>query len=411
MDRPLNITIPILYADNTAPISWSSVEGATIYQLDRKTDIDFDFVKIYEGTETSFTDYIPLGVTTAVYQVMAASEWDYSWNESDELDQNWNSMDAADWAWFREYSNFTTSETKEVIPNRPPTISGQDTDMGIVTRGFIITFSVTDPDPNNTIDIIAGLDGALIFNMPNAQQGTNYEIPITDDQIFAMEDQSQHTITIAATDNKGAIATRIYTFTVLEDLLLTAVFYVLRDGAPVARLESVQEWTDYLEVGTHRYVIRGIDRYDNYSDSNEVLLTISMKYATIAAASAPDNYISLIMRRNERPQESHNYNVQYTETRFEGRQFPVYSCTGQRGSDMPLAYSTRTLQEQKALFSLIDYGEPLVFRDQYNNRIIGIVPDLGKSFQGRFFNQLFDAFVDFDIIINQCDYRETVDYD
>lgn len=410
MDRP-NLTIPTLYADNSALISWSAVDGATIYQLDRKTDIDVDFTQIYEGSETSFPDYIPQGVATAAYRIMAAVEWDYSWDESDTLDKDWDSRDAADWAWFQGYSDFTESETKEVIPNRPPVISGQDIDMGIVMRGFTIIFSVTDPDPNNTINIIAGLDGTLIFNMPNAQQGANYEINLTDDQIFAMEDQSQHAITIAANDNKGAIATRIYTFTVLEDLLLTAVFYVLRDGVPVARLESIQEWTDYLEVGTHRYIIRGIDRYDNYSDSNEVTVTILVKYATIAAVSAPGNYISLIMRRNERPQESHNYTVQYTETQFEGRRFPVYSHTGQRRSDMPLAYSTRTLQEQAALFPLIDQGEPLVFRDQYNNRIIGIVPDLGKSFQGRFFNQLFDAFVDFDISISQCDYKEIVDYD
>lgn len=411
MDRPSTLSIPSLHAGNTALISWSEVIGANTYQLDRKINNEASFSPIYSGPNVYYTDYLPENATTATYRVQAAAERDQDWDELDALDRDFDELDSLDWMWFLDYSDFTTAETREAIPNRPPVVSGQDSDIGTRYRGFEIIFSATDPDPNNIISLVVRLNGNLLFNMPNAQQGANYTVNVTDAQIFAMEDQSRHSIIITATDNKGASAIRTYTFTAVEDLVTTAVFYVLRDGSPVAKLTSIQQWTDYLEVGTHRYVIRGVDRYDNFSDSNEVSITISLNHATLALASSPGNYIDLIVRRNERPQVGQNYNMVYTETHYEGRDFPVFEYSSQRRNSVPLGFSTRTLAEQATLFSMISHGVPVVYRDLYDSRIVGVIPELANSNQGRFRGQAYNAFIDFNITINQCDFNEVIPYD
>lgn len=411
MDRPLQLIIPTLHAGNTAIISWSIVEGANAYQLDRSLNDGPDFIPIYSGAEASFIDFVPEDAFAASYRVQAAAEREKIWDAIDALDLSWDELDALDWAWFSDYSEFTVAETREVIPNRPPVISGQDSDLGVRYRSFDITFSATDPDPDNTVDIIVRLDSEVIFSMPSAQQGANYIATITDAQIFAMEDQSRHSVIITATDNKGASSIRTFTFTAVEDLVTTAVYYVLRDGQPIARLGSIEQWIDYMEVGTHRYVIRGVDRYGNFSDSNEVILTISVNHATLALTSAPAEYISLIVRRNERPSVEQNYNVIFTETRYEGREFPVYEYSGQKGNAKPIAFTTLTLQEQQALLSLISQSRVFVYRDLYNSRIIGIIPNLTNDFQGRFPQQVHNAIIDFSLTINQCDFSEVIAYD
>lgn len=405
------INAETLHAGYIAQINWTDISDSSGYILERKTSSDTTFQEIYRGSENTFSDSIPEAARTIEYRLMWYVDHNITWDEFDAKDHTWDTLDALDWMWSLYESAWNYAGPFEVIPNRPPTISGQDSDLGIRYRGFDVVFSVTDPDPANTVSIVVNLNGTMLFSISNAQQGVNYTAAITDERIFAMQDQSRHSIIITATDNKGASSVRTFTFTAVEDLVSTAVFYVLRDGVPAARLGNIREWTDYLEVGTHRYVIRGIDRYDNFSDSNEVIITIFVRCATLALVSVPDNYINLIIRRNERPQINQNFSVQYTETRYEGRRYPVFTSTSQRGNAMPLAFSTWALQEQTALFEFLDKGEPLVYRDLYNSRVIGVIPGLDKGFQGRFLRQSFDAFIDFNVTINQCDYNEVVAYD
>lgn len=411
MDRPKNLTIPTLHAGNTALISWGEVEGATTYQLDRKLGSDMDFIAVFGGSNVSFTDFVPEAATTASYRVQAAIDNERTWDELDELERIWDVLDALDWQWLLDYSEFTVSETKEVIPNRPPVISGQDSDLGITFRGFDTVVSVTDPDPNNTVDILVKLDELIIFTMPSAQQGANYTITITDDQIFAMPDQSTHSILITATDNKGATATRTFTFTALEDLAATAAFYLLRDGKPVAKIGNARQWTDFMEIGTHRYVVRGVDRYGNFSDSNEVTVTISLNHAVLALVSNPSNFINLIWQLDGKPTMEYNYNINFNETWYEGRTFPVYENSGQKSNSVPLAFSTLTLSDQQALFRLISEGAAVVYRDQYESRVVGVIPNFGNEFQGRHKNATHNALINFNLTLNQSDFNEVIEYD
>lgn len=407
----VRLNVPTLHAGYIAQISWTGIQEATGYLLERKLNTDTEFKQIYSGSNNQFTDIIPESSRTIAYRISWYVDRNITWDEFDDADHDWDHLDSLDWRWHIYDSLFTTAGPFEVIPNRTPVISGQDSDLGTRYRGFSVTFSVTDPDPANTIHIVARLNGAVLFNMPNAQQGATYTANITDAQIFAMADQSRHSVTITATDNKGLVATRTYTFTAVEDLVTTAVFYVLRNGVSVAKLGNVWEWTDYLEVGTHRYVVRGVDRYGNFSDSNEVTVTITLKYGTLALVSSAGNYIELIMRRNERPRIGRNYNNNYTETWYEGRAFPIYEYSGQKRNVYPISFTTLTLQEQSALFGIVSSAQPLIYRDQYNNRVIGVAPDLTSDHQGRLPNQAFNAIIDFDITINQSDFNEVIEYD
>lgn len=381
----VSISVPTLHAGYIASITWTNIPDATTYTLDRKIDSSGTFIGIYSGSANSFIDTIPETAKSAIYRMR--------------------------WTRVSYTSNYVTSHSVEVIPNRPPMISGQDESLGTKYKEFSVIFSATDPDPGNTIHLVARLNGTTIFNMPNAQQGVNYTATVTDAQIFSMPQQSSHTIAITATDNKGLVAMRIFTFIVVEDLVTTAVFYVLRDGQPIAKLGNIQQWTDYMEVGTHRYVVRGVDRYSNFSDSNEITVTITLQYATLALVSSPENFISLIARREERPQMGRNCTVNFNETWYEGRTFPVYDYSGQKRNAIPLGFTTTTLQEQKILFSMISRAAPFIYRDQYDMRVVGVIPEFSSDFQGRFPGQEKDAIIDFNITVNQVDFNEVVEYD
>lgn len=382
-----------------------------MYYLGRRINNETQFTRIFSGPELSFNDSIPQNAETAAYSIQASGENDQTWNELESRGRTWDEWDALEWQW-QVLSPIQESGVQTVMPSTAPVISGQDMDLGEKFRGFTLSVSVTATDPNSAISLLAVLDSSVVLmDHPGAEQGVEYTLSVPDSFILAQEDGSRHQIVITAADDDGETSSRIFTFTAAEDLEPTAVFYVLRDGIPVAKLKTERQWLDYIAVGTHRYMIRGIDRHDRVSDSNEITLTIAVRHATLALVSEPGEYAELVVRRGGRPQVAQNYSEQYTETRYEGREFPVYTYTGQRGNAMPLSFSTRTLREQSDLLALIDRGEPMVYRDLYDSRVIGVIPGLDKEFQGRFLRHPYDAFIDFDITINQCDHSEEVEYD
>lgn len=445
MNAPLQLNIPVLYAGNTALITWDSVDGADGYELQRRFDRVFDddqpgytwsdieaafptwddfeagipswdFLEesipafnltIYEGPNTQHIDNISEGAQTAIYRVRSYSDRNITWDELEAKFSDWDDFEANNWTWWAAISDCNTSEQKEIIPNRPPVISGQDENLGTKYRGFVISVSVTDPDPDNTVTLIATLNGTQIFIMANAQQGAPYDITITDAQVFAMADGSTQTITITATDNKGASARRIYTFIAVEDLVTTAIFYVLRDNIPIARLDSIQAWSDYTAAGTHTYLIRGVDRYGNHSDSNSITLTLNLKHPVVALASSPESMADLILRRDERPSISDAHQMQQDGLWFEGRSRPIYPDTEAASMTLDLTY-THTSLGGNAMIGALN-NKTVIYRDQYNNRIFGKLRSNNNDYFRRNLG-LFDAVVDYSIQIEEEEYTEEIEY-
>jgi len=379
-----------LHAGYRVNINWTGISEDTVYILKRKTNYEADFTQVYKDKNNTFIDNVPENAQYITYQLNWQTFFDETWNE--------------------------VTETFEVIPNRAPIISGADSDIGIRYKGFSITFNVYDPDPENMVNIRVSLNNNEIFNMPDITQHIDYTVNIPDATIFELQDLSVNTIIITATDNKGLSATRQSTFTVAEDLITTAIYYVMRDNIPVARLVNLTDlsWADHMEVGAHTYKIRAIDKYDNFIDSNEIVITTGIEHATLAFAESPDKYLKLMLQLNDRPQKNSRYSIPYDETEFEGREFPVYSIGKQRKKTHEFTFSTINQTQRDALFALIEAGKPLIYRDLYDTKMIGFIPDYNSDFMGhhdRHAEDDYSEIVNISASIYQSDYNEKVPYD
>lgn len=365
IERPAQINVPELNAGQIAIISWSSGEDVTGYVLECRFD-DAGFIEIYSGPNTLYSHHIP-DANVATYRVAAVVADIRTWDQRDTEAATWDERDALQRPWEDQKSEWTTSEEHEINAPQPPVISGQDEDLGSRYRGFQIPFSVTDPDQQAQIGVTVTLDGETIFSLDPIQQGVSYTIQVTDDQIFAMDDGSQHTVVITARSH--LTATRTFTFTAVEDLVSTAIFYVLRDGIPIKRLTTEREWTDYTIVGTHTYVIRAVDRYDNFTDSNPVTITVSVPHPIIAPVDDPGSMFHFIVRRGEYPQMQKTVASLFEEVRTENAIYPRFANSKQMNETYNLSYTHISAESYNRLVELI--GSKLIYRDQFEDRAFG----------------------------------------
>lgn len=95
--------------------------------------------------------------------------------------------------------------------NTPPTISGKDENLGDKNLGFQITYQVDDAD-GDEVTVKEKLNGEIIRTLTNAPKNSDLVIDISDEKIRELPLQSSNTITIEASDPKGGVAFRTYTF-------------------------------------------------------------------------------------------------------------------------------------------------------------------------------------------------------
>ena len=183
---PSSISVPTLVkGGENITISWPSVSGATRYHLERSVN-GGTFAEIYSGANLSYTDSITKGWNTVAYRVRA-----------------YNSDG---------YSGYKTSATRDVINNTPPTISGQDQDLGDKNLGFLITYQVNDVDTSDSLLVTEKLNGSTIKTINGAPRNQDLEIEITNETLFSLPLNSDNTIEIKVDDGQGGIAYRRYTF-------------------------------------------------------------------------------------------------------------------------------------------------------------------------------------------------------
>lgn len=403
IERPEQINVPELNAGQTALISWSSVEDVTGYILECKFDAA-DFIQIYSGPDTSYAHHIP-DANTAIYRVASVVADIRTWDQRDAESSTWDQQDALQRPWEDQKSEWTISDEHAINAPQPPIISGQDEDLGSKYRGFQILFSVTDPDQQAQIGVTVMLDGETIFSLDPIQQNVVYTIQVTDDQIFAMEDGSQHSIVITARSH--LTATRIYTFTAVEDIVSTAVFYVLRDGVPVARLTDAREWTDYTVAGTHTYVIRAVDRYDNFTDSNPVTITVDVPHPVIATIDAPENMFHFIVRRGEYPQTQKTISSMFEEVRTENAIHPRFANSKQMSETYNLSYTHISTEAYNRLMELV--GPKLIYRDQFGDRAFGRLRSRDEDNVRRVINK-FESVSNFTAQFIREEHMEAIEY-
>ena len=157
---PGTITVPseVIGGENLS-ISWgqsTDPDGNLAgYKLERKVD-DGTWAQIYSGSSRSYTDSITYGWTSVQYRVKA---YDTAGAES----------------------AYTTSAVRTVTNNRPPVISGSDTDLGsFTTTPPSYEYTVTDAD-GHQVTVVEKLDTTTLRTY-TATLGDTNELEITADQ-------------------------------------------------------------------------------------------------------------------------------------------------------------------------------------------------------------------------------------
>ena len=109
----LNVPIQVMQGRQIT-VSWSAVDGASSYILERKANTDADWVQVYSGANTSFEETV--GTWTSVqYRVKSFANG--------------------------KYGDYTTSTSVSVVPLSALVISGSDGDLGTLTNDVTYTVS------------------------------------------------------------------------------------------------------------------------------------------------------------------------------------------------------------------------------------------------------------------------------
>jgi hypothetical protein len=197
-------------------------------------------------------------------------------------------------------------------------------------------------------------------------------------------------------------------WTYSEEVLSEVTFYLLRDGIPVARLGQDRSWTDYMAAGTHSYVVRGVDRYDNYADSNAVTVTTALNHPTLAPVTDPAGMRHLIARYGERPGNSRNISRISTEQRFEGDTMPTASSSEQWTESRTLSFTHMSAAEAEEMASL--KNQIVVYRDHYGERMFGQIQAYNPDYIRRQLGQI-DAVINYSVQMDARAYEERIAYD
>lgn len=163
---PLVITVPeSAYWFNTIAVSWSTISQATSYELQRKSDADADFVTVYTGLETSFSEEVGEWATVQyrVRPVVGSS-----------------------------YGPYTTSGEIPVYATKVITISRESGNIGTIT-GDIDFYVSSDVVDTATVSVQVG----EFIQTFEATIGTTYWINVLDFLV------GEGTVTITATAEVG----------------------------------------------------------------------------------------------------------------------------------------------------------------------------------------------------------------
>ena len=181
---------PNIYGGKNNSISWGFArdpEGDELtYQLECSLNGEA-YTVIYNGSSTIYAHFVPYGTTSVAYKVKAIDPLGAS-------------------------SDYIITDTKTVINNHAPVISGYDTSLGTLTNGLNLTYTITDED-NDHVTVTQSIDGVPVRTLGPVALGTNYPISITGDAWLLLTNGS-HTLTISATDGIDT-AVRTYTFSKL----------------------------------------------------------------------------------------------------------------------------------------------------------------------------------------------------
>ena len=190
--QPNGITTPDpVLGGKSASISWGAATDSdgTIsgYILERAAN-GGTFGQIYKGMNRTFSDTITAGWTKVQYRVRAYD--------------NYNA----------EGSN-TTSAVLNVINSNPPTISGNNANLGEKKGAFNQLYTVINPDSGiaKTLTVVEKINGIQKRSFA-ATSGTSNSFSVTAAEWLELPNGT-NTLEVAVSDNYQGAAVRTYTFT------------------------------------------------------------------------------------------------------------------------------------------------------------------------------------------------------
>lgn len=186
---PSGISVPAnCYSGQKIAVSWGAStdpEGDAITYILERAINNGSYTQVAATAARAYEDNVLTSWNTVKYRVKAK---DSAGNES----------------------AYITSSVSAVIHNQPPTISGQNADLGIKREGFSYAYTVDDPD-GDIVTVVEKVDTkTLKTHTPTLGQSVNLTLAGND---FTSLTNAPHTITITATDSAGNEAVRTLTFT------------------------------------------------------------------------------------------------------------------------------------------------------------------------------------------------------
>ncbi len=95
--------------------------------------------------------------------------------------------------------------------NNPPTISGEDGNLGIHNLAFGIPYQVNDLDAGDTLTVTETLNGKQLRQIRSAQRGEKYQVTISNAMLTALPMNQEIPVEITVSDSKDQ-AVRSYVF-------------------------------------------------------------------------------------------------------------------------------------------------------------------------------------------------------
>ena len=145
------LTVPqMVMQGQSATISWSAIEGADSYTLQRKSSADTDWTQVYSGANLSYSETV--GTWTSVqYRVQAVF-----------------SGTPGGWA---------TSDPIQIVSASALVISGTDGDLGTLTSD--VPYSISSDQTSPTIDVTVEVNGGEYASF-QATSGQTYKVGVLD---------------------------------------------------------------------------------------------------------------------------------------------------------------------------------------------------------------------------------------
>ena len=145
------LTVPqMVMQGQQATISWSAIEGADSYTLQRKSSADADWTQVYSGADLSYTETV--GTWTSLqYRVQAV-------------------FDGTPGGW-------ATSDPIQIVSASALVISGQDGDLGTLVND--VPYSISSDQTSPTIDVTVEVNGGEYASF-QATSGQTYKVGVLD---------------------------------------------------------------------------------------------------------------------------------------------------------------------------------------------------------------------------------------